>query len=137
VSPSRAPGLADFLNVAQRPPISCAVGSGARMRSLIGGLEVVSGYGSVSLGSGQFNVPQQLLNGAQVGAPLEKMRGEGVAQGVREGAPQGASDPAHAARGEGTPASTEPEGLARGGQGEVRATPFEVLAEGDTGLAGR
>lgn len=56
---------------------------GVRMSFVVNVHELADGGMSVFLGGGKRLVAEELLNGAEVGAIGEKMRGEGVAQGVR------------------------------------------------------
>jgi hypothetical protein len=60
-----------------------ASGSGAGVRLVIRPLQSVNGDMSVDLGGRERSVPQQLLDGAQVGAALEQVRGCGVPQSMR------------------------------------------------------
>ena len=46
-------------------------------------LEAIDGDGSVNLRGGELAVAEQFLHAAQVGAVIEQVRGEGVAQLVR------------------------------------------------------
>src|ERR671930_2198246 len=55
---------------------------GARMGRVVDRPEAVFGQVSVQLGRGHISVTQQLLHGPQVGAALQQMGGEGMAQGV-------------------------------------------------------
>src|SRR6476661_440314 len=60
--------------------------SGAWVRLPVRPLQSARLYPSVSLGRAYAGVPQQLLNGPQVGAPLEKMSGERMPQCMRRDA---------------------------------------------------
>ena len=60
-----------------------ASGSGAGVRLVIRPLQSVNRDMSVDLSGGERSVPQQLLNGAQISAALEQVRGCGVPQAVR------------------------------------------------------
>ncbi len=75
----------------------------------------------VDLGGGEAGVAEEFLDGAQVGAGLEQVGGEGVAQGVRAdamlsaGAQQMAmDDAADAAGGEGAAAGVQKQPWERG-----------------------
>ena len=53
------------------------------MRSPVHLQEMRSTQRGVSLSGGKGGMPQQFLDGAQIGAPFQKVRGECVAQPVR------------------------------------------------------
>ena len=53
------------------------------MRRVVDPHELIGVDVSVPLRGGQTHVPQKLLNGAQIGAGLEQVRGEGMPQRVR------------------------------------------------------
>src|SRR4029453_17953943 len=53
------------------------------MRPRVGGLEAAPGHVGVDLRRAEIAVAEQLLDGAQVGAAVQEMRGEAVAKGVR------------------------------------------------------
>jgi hypothetical protein len=55
-----------------------ASGSGAGVRFVIRPLQSVNGNMSVDLGGRERSVAKQLLDGAQIGSPLEQVRGCGV-----------------------------------------------------------
>ena len=55
------------------------------MGGVVDGAQPLSADVSVALGGGQIGVTQQLLHRPQVGAPVEQVRGERVAQGVGVG----------------------------------------------------
>ena len=53
------------------------------MRFVVDVHELADGCVGIFLGGGKGSVTQQLLNGAEVGAIREQVRGESVAQGMR------------------------------------------------------
>src|SRR5690606_15007593 len=55
----------------------------------IGPAQVLPGHVGVDLGGGDAGVTQEFLDGAQVGAALEHVGGEGVPQGMRRDPPVG------------------------------------------------
>src|SRR4030095_3161093 len=58
---------------------------GTRMTAAEGGGEVAVVHGGVDLGGGDAGVAEHFLYGAQVGAALEEVGGEGMAQGMGAG----------------------------------------------------
>src|SRR5207302_4270531 len=54
-----------------------------RMRSVVQLPPPSIGYAGVELGRGEVGVPEHLLYGAEVGAALEQVRGEGMTQEMR------------------------------------------------------
>ena len=53
-----------------------------RVRGVVDGAQPLPTDMSVTLGGGEVGVTEQLLHGAEVGATVEQVGGEGVAQGV-------------------------------------------------------
>ena len=81
-----AGALAALFGVLDRPEDARdagASGSGAGVRLVIRPLQSVNRDMGVDLGGRERSVPQQLLDGAQVGAALEQVRGRGVPQSMR------------------------------------------------------
>src|SRR5919204_6861025 len=79
--------------------------SGPRVCLVIRLHETAEVHVRVALGGGEARMPEQLLDGAQVGSGAEEMGGEGVSQRVRRGLGCGTADqhvtlhqPRHAAR---------------------------------------
>src|SRR5688500_11358188 len=94
MSASRAWPSLSSLRRCQSPGRALCSSSGSRMAEVIGGFQVLTGYGSVKLGGRQVTVSQKLLYRPQVGAPFEEVGGEGVPQGVGEGCGPITHDPA-------------------------------------------
>src|SRR4051794_39021978 len=76
---------------------------------VVHGAEALPADVSVPLGGGQVGVTEQLLHRSQVGTPVEEVRGEGVAEGVRVGGAGSAvvEDPAGVPGGEATAPAVE------------------------------
>ena len=86
---------------------------------------------SVPLGGGEVGVAQQLLHRPQVGAAVEEVGGEGVAQGVRVGGRgrPAVEDAPRVTRREATAAAVDEQGVDVGAAGDERAArPVEPRA---------
>ena len=101
---------------------------------------MLQGDVGVLLGRGQAGVPQQFLNGAEIGAGIQEVGGERVAQPVGADAagdgdlPEGCvQDPPHAAVGEAAAAVIKEESRRVGGPPEA-VTDRQPFLEGRAGL---
>src|SRR5262249_55583591 len=73
-----------------RMVVACS--SGPRVRAVIGLHQTAQVDVRVALGGGEARVPEQLLDGAQIGARAEEVRREGMAQRVRRALGRGTAE---------------------------------------------